>query len=203
MLESRGSSQGKGPLSHSTLTREALDRLLDALDPDREQAALGYEQLRRRLQALFHFWGCQNGWELADRTLDRVAVKLEQGAVVPRGSMTAYVRGVARMLFYEATRELEQEERALAEVAPAAGPDPNPDHDRALQALDECLASLTPDDRRLILDYYGTQGRTKELRRQLASSVGSTINALRIRAHRLRQRLEGCVAKKLKRSGAI
>ncbi|MCU1350599.1 MAG: hypothetical protein JWO56_3629, partial [Acidobacteria bacterium] len=77
------------------LTGQALDGLLARLDGDRERAAVRYEQLRSRLQGLFGWWGAENAFELADRTLDRVAAKLQEGAVVPAASLPAYLRGAA------------------------------------------------------------------------------------------------------------
>ena len=74
------------------LTGAALDRLLARLDPDRDRAALKYEALRTRLQTQMGWWGSHNPLELADRALDRVATKLEEGAVVPGASLPAYVR---------------------------------------------------------------------------------------------------------------
>lgn len=52
--------------------------------------------------------------------------------------------------------------------------------------LDQCLAQLAEPDRRLFVEYYlaGNDGRKNRLR--LASKHGLTINALRIKALRLR-----------------
>src|SRR5262245_36440925 len=83
------------------LTPAAFERLLSALAQDRESAAVEYERLRGRLVGLIGWWGASGSEDLADMTLDRVARKLEEGAVVPAGSFGAYVRGVARMIFYE------------------------------------------------------------------------------------------------------
>lgn len=190
------------PESRWSLTEEALARFLDALDSDRERSAMQYQALHRRVDALFRFWGCANAADLADRTLDRVAVKLTEGAVVPQASLAAYVRGVARFVFHESVREREQHARAIDQASMFAGDDDDREH--ALSTLDDCLQTLHADERRLILDYYGAQGgRTIELRKRLASRLDVTLTALRIRAHRLRQRLEACVSARLKRSAAI
>jgi hypothetical protein len=190
------------PETRWSLSQEALARLLEALDPDRQRAALQYEALRRRTDALFRFWGCPTSAELADRTLDRVAVKLLEGAIVPASSLAAYVRGVARLIFHESVREREQQARAMEQAAVVVESDDDREH--ALSTLDECLQTLHADERNLILDYYGAQGgRTIELRRRLAAKLDITVTALRIRAHRLRQRLEACVSGRLKRSAEI
>lgn len=174
------------------LTGAALDRLLARLDPDRHRAAVQYEALRARLQALLAWWGSHDPQDLADRALDRVATKLEEGAVVPASSLAAYIRSVARLVFYEAARESEREERARREA-------PQPtiaggDSEWALQALDRCLESLAAEERGLILQYYAADaGSQIASRRALATELGLTLTALRIRTHRLRERLEKCV----------
>jgi DNA-directed RNA polymerase specialized sigma24 family protein len=169
----------------------ALDGLLGRLDHDRERAALAYEGLRSRLQALAGWWGSIDPLELADRALDRVAMKLEEGAVVPLSSLPAYIRSVARLLFYESLREAEREEKARRET-PFTGTDPAAE--RTLEALDGCLDSLAAPERDLILDYYGGDGGSNSsARRSLAVKLDLSPTALRIRAHRLRERLETCV----------
>src|SRR5581483_2975223 len=91
-------------MSVSRLTAQSLGHLLDLLDADRDRAALAYEKLRVRAAGLLEWWGAANADELADETLDRVARKLDGGASVPQTSLAAYVRGVARLVFYESRR---------------------------------------------------------------------------------------------------
>jgi DNA-directed RNA polymerase specialized sigma24 family protein len=63
-----------------------------------------------------------------------------------------------------------------------------------LDALERCLNSLAPAERELILEYYRGDGRTKiETRRLLAERLGSSMNALSIRACRIRNKVEECV----------
>ena len=167
-----------------TLTAQAFDRLLGALNPDRERAAAAYEALRERLIGLLRWWGAAHPEDLADETLDRVARKLDTGVEIPDGSLGAYVRGVARMVFYEWTRRPRPEHIAIEVGTTAAG-----DDHRALTQLDGCLDRLAAEDRRLLLRYYG-DGRSADVRRLLAVELGVSPSALRIRAHRLRARVE-------------
>jgi len=173
------------------LTAPAFEGLLGALDADRDRAAEEYERLRTRLIGLLRWWGASQPEDLADETLDRVARKIQDGVDISAGSFGAYVRGVGRMVFHEWTRR-PREERAATEVVSASIGD---DHE-ALTRLDGCLAALSPDDRRLLLRYYG-EGRAADVRRQLAEELGLSPTALRIRAHRLRARIEAA----MKRSG--
>lgn len=168
-----------------TLTPEAFDGLLAALDPDRDRAAAAYERLRERVIGLLRWWGASQPEELADESLDRVARKLHGGAEVPNASLGAYVRGVARMVFHEWTRRPRPEHAAI-EVAAMVG---GRDDEAALTDLDRCLSTLDADDRRLLLGYYA-DGRASDIRRKLADDMGLSPTALRIRAHRLRVRIE-------------
>ena len=179
-----------------TLTGEAFDRLLAALGPDPDRAAVAYEQLRERTIGLLRWWGASRPEELTDETLDRVARKLAEGAPVAEGSLGAYVRGVARLVFYEASREplapLSGREVALA---PSTS-----EIEAASQCLDRCLAALSSADRTLLVRYYGV-GRAAAVRRELAEELGISMTALRIRTHRLRAPVERCVTACLAQRG--
>lgn len=187
-MVSDASRQEAAPPTGWQITPAAFDRLLGALHADREQAAHVYERLRCRTLGLLQWWGASPAEDLTDQVFDRVARKLEEGAVIADGSLGAYIRGVARMVFYESTRHprpavLDREPIAPAEPAEA---------DTPYACLDTCLASLAPAERQLALRYYG-DGTRPEMRRRLAAELGLSLTALRVRTHRLRERLEGCV----------
>src|SRR5881392_783019 len=134
----------------SGVSPAAFDRLLTALDADRDRAAAAYEHLRERTTGLLRWWGAPDPEDLADVTLDRVARKLEEGAAIAEGSLGAYVRGVARMIYYEAQR------RPRLHVADASHLSPPPASDHALLGcLDSCLDARQPSERDLLLRYYG------------------------------------------------
>ncbi|HEY2152643.1 MAG TPA: hypothetical protein VGH34_17670 [Vicinamibacterales bacterium] len=170
------------------LTADAFDQLLNALDPNRERAAVAYEQLHHRIIGLLRWWGASAAEQLADATLDRVARKLNDGTRIPAGSLGAYVRGVARLVFYESSRERLSPLTGREAAPVAAG-----DSDRAGECLDRCLATWDPGDRDLLLRYYGA-GKAADVRKQMADQLGISMTALRIRTHRLRVRVESCVA---------
>jgi DNA-directed RNA polymerase specialized sigma24 family protein len=67
-------------------------------------------------------------------------------------------------------------------------------HERRLECLERCLQDLSAEHRELIAAYY--QGETSvkiSNRKELAVRLGIPMNALRIRALRIRERLEACV----------
>ena len=176
-----------GAKSGWKLTSAAFDRLLAVLDADRERAAEAYEGLRRRVIGLVQWWGAADPEALADRIFDRVARKLEEGVVI-EGSLGAYVRGVARMVYYESNREPRPDATRHEPVAPPT----RTESDAPLACLDRCLATLVDADRALVLKYY-EDGKKEAVRRRLADELGLSPNALRLRTHRLRERLERCV----------
>src|SRR5262249_13211461 len=63
------------------------------------------------------------------------------------------------------------------------------------ECLDRCLLTLPHDDRDLILKYYQEEKGAKiALRAMLASQLSTTVNALRLRVHRILHRLRTCIA---------
>lgn len=177
------------------LDRESLDSLLAFLDEDRTEAARRYEEIRHRLTRLFAWRGCSQAEELADETMDRVARKLAAGLEVRAADPYRYFTGVAHLIFKEMLRR-EMRERAGREAIrhlppPAAPP---AEDERRLHCLQRCLHSLAPESRELIIGFYqGEQGVRIRHRKSMAARLRITVNALRIRAHRLRAKLEVCV----------
>lgn len=163
------------------------------LADDRDQAAIAYGELRRRVVGLHRWWGATDPDGLADMTLDRAARKLQEGASVERGDFGAYVRGVARMVFYESSR---QPTPLPLDRDPAVEIDTT--NESAMHALDECLNSLMPEDKRLVLRYYSGPNHIA-VRQALAGELNISPTALRLRTHRLRIRLEACVTSRLRR----
>jgi DNA-directed RNA polymerase specialized sigma24 family protein len=176
------------------LTREALDSLLDYLGPDRRAAGERYEEIRGRLVRLFQWRGCDQAEELADETINRVADKIASGLEIRSEDPFRYFCGVGHLVFKEILRRQQRERAALEEVRHLPPP-PEPDEeDERLAWLRDCMEALETDQRSLILDYHrGEGGERIRRRRAIAERLGVPINALRIRVHRIRARLEECV----------
>lgn len=186
-------SRGQQPWE---LTGEALESLLTLLDDDREQAAHKYEQIRRRLVQLFLWRGSRVPEELADETINRVARKLGEGLEIQSEDPYRYFCGVAHLVFKELLRRDQRQRRSLQEIRHHPMPEPaTPDTEERLVCLERCLAKLERGDRELILQFYrGEKSRRISRRKDLAARLGISVNALRVRAHRLRAKLETCTA---------
>lgn len=170
------------------LTQAALDCLLRMLDPDRDRAGEQYELLRRRLVLFFRARGIPHPEEGADETLTVAAVRLVKGEAVQ--NVTAYALGIARLVAFERHRAEASAHAAAREasVIPAAEDDEQAEERQ--RAFNECLAQLPADQRDLILAYYSAPtGEHIERRKRLAAQYGIPANALRIRAHRIRQQV--------------
>jgi DNA-directed RNA polymerase specialized sigma24 family protein len=178
-----------------TLSAASFDGLLTLFDADRDRAAVEYEHVRARLVKLFEWRGCTRPDEYADRTLDRVARRIAEGAEITTRDPYAFVHGVALNLLQEYWREPAARWTSLDDVPEAAAAHPpEPDGEADLACLDECLASLKPDARRMLARYHTPGGGHIQARRTLATELGIPMNALRIRVFRLRVALEACVS---------
>lgn len=180
-----------------SLTREALEALLAALGPNREQAGRQYEEIRRKLVRLFEWRGCTLPDDLADETINRVARKMAEGVELRSADPYGYFCGVAHLVYKEVLRRQAREHAALESGDWPPPSSEEPAVDRRLEILGECLQTLDADQRRLVLEYHRDENHICS-RRDLSHELGVPMNALRIRVHRLRRKLEECIAEKLR-----
>ncbi len=180
------------------MTAESLAGLLSLLDEDPTRAAEQYEVWRRKLVKLFEWRGSATPEDLADLTLNRLARKIEEGEAIR--SFSGYVGSTARLIWLEALKEQARAQGAL-DVLSVSTPRSSPAGSQRIECLESCLDSLPVENRVIILDYYREErGRKIALRKQLAEKMGLPLNALRIRAHRIRLQLEKCVESCMKKS---
>ena len=175
------------------LTRKGFDSFLSQLDPNRDAAGRKYEVLRRKLISYFDWRDCPFPEDHADEALSRVIAKLE--ADEEFRDVTTYIFGVARMMLLEIARRTEKERVALSQLPVAHSADAD-SHELEMKSecLKQCLTSLSEKSRELITKYYEGDGSAKIARRkELAANLGMQLNALRIRACRLREKLEECM----------
>jgi len=184
-MESRRHRAVKG----DDITQEQLDQLLLWLNPDREQAAVRYEWIRKRLIKIFVSRSCHVPEELADATINRVAQKLPEIRATYVGEPAHYFSGVASFIW----REWLKGQKVPPVMAPSPSA-PTEDEERNYSCLEKCLAKLPAADRDLAIAFYQREKQAKiNHRKKLAEEMGLTINALRIRACRIRAGLMECV----------
>ena len=184
------------------LTPPAFQRLLGWLDQGAPSNGQSDLDLRLRLVAYFDRKNCLTPDELADETLNRVARRLEEEGVIVSDTAAHYCYIVARFVFLEYLRERNDEvpldvltgHGATNKPAMSESNDEGARREQLLRCLDRCTEKLEPAHRDLIIHYYHGEQRVKiENRITLAQHLGITINALSIRACRIRDKLEACV----------
>jgi DNA-directed RNA polymerase specialized sigma24 family protein len=199
-MENRGSANlessppaAPAPRRKWTLTQEAFDNLLAAFDEDREIAGKKYLELRGNLMRLFEWRGCPFPEDHADETVNRVARKISEGETIREP--TQYAIGVARMLLLEIRKQQVKEQSALSELANTAETSYEFEElEPRVACLERCLQSLSPENRELIVYYYqGEKSAKIENRKSLTDRFKVPLNTLRMRALRLREKLQVCV----------
>jgi DNA-directed RNA polymerase specialized sigma24 family protein len=184
------------------LSREGFDKFLFTLDSDRDSAGRKYEVLRSKLISYFDWRNCSCPEDHADEALNRVIRKIEAGEELR--DVSTYVFGVARMMLLEIARRMDNERTALRQLPSATFTDTESDEtQQRIDCLRQCLAALPQKNRELITEYYEGEGSAKiNRRKKLAANLGMQLNALRIRACRLREKLEECMGRCLASKGA-
>ncbi len=169
------------------LRQEDFDRLLSWFDPDPERAGVAYEKIRWRLIAILASRGCRVPEELADETIDRVARRVADIRAAYVGDKANYFLGVMNNVHHEYLK------RAVISRLP------EPDAEGAAKeathfCLEECLEKLAPHSRQVIEKYYSENKQAKiNLRKRIAAEFGISLNTLRLRALRIREKLQGCI----------
>ena len=168
------------------LRQEDFDRLLLWLDPDPERAGIIYEKIRWRMIAILASRGCRLAEELADETIDRVARRVADIQAKYVGERAIYFLGVMNNVHHE---YLKQPVPRLIEVG-----DDSDERERTHLCLDNCLERLAPHSRQIIERYYAETKRGKiDLRKRIAREFGVSLNTLRLRALRIRAKLQACI----------
>jgi DNA-directed RNA polymerase specialized sigma24 family protein len=195
---------------HWALTQEAFEKLLACLDPDRERAGQQYEDIRHSLITFFECRGSFSPEDQADESISRVARRLVEGKEIYVENAASYFYGVARNVLKEQWET--PEFTPLESLPPSKALSDDPNHlreqqlerdlgERRLECLEYCLQELPSRNRGLISEYYQGETRMKIQNRQsLAQKLGIPLNALRIRALRIREKLEDCVENCLERA---
>ncbi len=189
-----------------TLTHDAFDRLLAAFDSNRETAGQKYELMRRKLMEFFEARGNEGPADCADDAINRVARRLSEGEQI--SDLNSYFYGVARLVWLEKLRGRDKDLTPLdLAPTPIAANQTELELERQqrevrLKCLEECLNAISPSNRTLIVEYYREQKGAKiEYRKEQAARLNTTVNALRLRASRIRANLSHCVHACVGRAG--
>jgi DNA-directed RNA polymerase specialized sigma24 family protein len=184
------------PRGKWTLTKEAYDKLLACFSPDEEEASKQLLIAHLKLVRFFEWHKCDSPDICADRTIDRATRRIDEGQRVD--NLMGYLNGIANYVFMEWRKEQTPAPLPIDLADPQSFKPPADDdeHEARLRCLDDCLEELQPEDRVVILGYYQEEKRAKiDFRKQMANRLGVGLNALRIRAYRIRARLEACLLK--------
>ncbi|MFL6214355.1 MAG: RNA polymerase sigma factor [Blastocatellia bacterium] len=174
------------------ITEDAFDKFLSWLHPNREQAGKKYEDIRRHLIIILNCRGCAEAEDLADETINRVIRRAQQMVDTYHGEPLPYFITVAHNLYLEYAAKRRTWLELPAELPLA--PQPDPEAEREYECLERCVQKLTPANRDMVLQYYQENKQAKiDHRKQRAERMGIALNALRIRAYRIRVGLEQCI----------
>ena len=189
-------------VQHSAIPPESFDEILAWLNPDREVAGTMYVQLCHDLTKIFIWNRCSDPEGLTDEVMDRVARKVH--------ALRQTFEGDPRLFFYAVARNIikENPKKVKAHVS-LEGIDLPADTSR--KAMDEtaaqrteclhaCLQKLSADKRELIVAYYSKEKQAKiDHRAEIAKAHETSVETLRVRAHRIRGSLEKCIERCLSR----
>lgn len=168
------------------ITDEALNKFLAWLSPDSVEAGQKYREIHACLVAIFIRRGYADAEEMADKTIDRVIRRIARDDSFKGEDYFPYFIRVAYHLHVE----------RQGQKSPVFQPPPETDDSQELEdlCLERCLQRLGPGERELILQYYQDDKRAKiDRRKRLAEEHGLTVEALRLKIHRIRASLRPCI----------
>ena len=159
-------------------------KLLAVLDSDPARASEKFANLRLNLLRYFEWNHAASPEDLAQEVLCRALARVNQGQSVFAANPKSYFFGIARNVLFEHWKRVPDPLPISAASGPClASSGGLAEMEREL-LLSECLDQLPPDDRELIVRYYG-EGSDEVL-----AGLSISSNALRIRIHRIKTRME-------------
>ncbi len=184
------------PKKEWDLTQQAFSKFLLWLNPNPDKAGVKYEYIRHRLIKIFACRGCNCPEDLTDETINRVIRKVQDIGDTYVGDPALYFYGVAHNVHLEYARKKPSTRRPPSTDVPSRT-------EEEYECLERCMAELSARNRELVLRYYqGAKQAKIDSRKKLALQLGIPLNALRIRACRIRMNLQACVFRCLQRKSA-
>jgi len=182
-----------------TFTPEDFDKFLRWLDKENEEAGHKYTYIHRKLIQWFAGRRCVPAEDLADEVIARVIFKTKcfvepcnesnDELEIRIDDRLPYFYAVAFYVYKEHLRDMRSEP-----VPYTPAPEDPEILERRDRCLESCLVKLPKDQSDLIAEYVNNGNRTnKEHRKELAASLGITLDALRIRTCRIRKMLRDCM----------
>ncbi len=167
--------------------------MLAWLDSDRQRAGEKFLEIRSKVVKILVRRQCYEAEALWDETYYRVCHLLPTIIETYVGDPALYFLAVMRLVHLEWLR-YEKWKRERTDDGPPPPPTQREDIERLHACLDKGLKKLDDDDRDLILKYYEKDKSAKiEQRKELARSLGITLNTLRMRVHRINGDLRKCI----------
>lgn len=185
-----------------TLSPSAFKKFLAWLDEGADSEGQKYLEIRERLVSFFDRKNCLRPEDLADETLNRVTRRLEEEGNIESETPAKYCYIVAKFVFMESLRAMDNKIVPIDEnlqqnlATNQTAKEELEIKEKRLNCLEQCTGKLETENRQMIIGYYFGEERVKiQNRRLLAENLGVTMNALSIRACRIRDKLESCVGK--------
>lgn len=186
----------------SAIPPESFEEILAWFNPDRNVAGAMYVQLRHDLAKIFKWSRCVDPEGLTDEVFDRVARKVHQVKQTFEGDPRLFFYGVARNVIKESPKKVKTHVSLGDADLPynLATETQNETTRMREECLHSCLKELNQEKRDLILAYYSKEKQAKiDHRIELAQRLGTSVETLRVRAHRIRGALEQCIERCLDR----
>lgn len=183
----------------------AGDKLLRLFDSDPLVAAHKLLRCRQKLIRRFAGERLPDAEDLANETLRRVLQSLELEERKLTTTIEAYVSGFATNVIHEFRRQqIQKKEIPLDDLPSASEPRSISLEELELAfsqredlwiCLKQCLNELSRTDRETLVRYYDTQvnQKLKQIREQIARSLGLSSSQLRKHTFKLRATLEACI----------
>jgi DNA-directed RNA polymerase specialized sigma24 family protein len=184
--------------------RVKFDTFLLYLSVDREQAAERYNKLQQSLISFFALRGSSDPESRASETLEILCRQVAEGRRFE--DLEKYSVGVARNVLLKEHERRGPNQVSLNDLQTdcdlrfSSPPQQFLVEKEANEGLSEecmrsCIGELTEADRLLVTKYSEADGHDKGTREDLAKQARVSLDALRVRVHRIRQGLKKCLLK--------
>ena len=169
---------------NTSLDQNIFDELFKLLEPQAPSTESRFSHCRHKLFKFFAWRRCEDPDSLADETIVRLLKNVNNGQQISAERPYSYVYGIARNVFQEYLR-VRKKSTPLSDIDASANV-VFPNTEDGCGSL--CLQKLTPEKRELLAHYYLDVGDRDEMAQEQLSS----INALRLRIHRIKLELRRC-----------